>query len=139
MIVMHKVTKSILTCLAVSCLFFSLSTPALSQDRRIYLDFRNQILSADIKEAPLKAVIKKIKEKKGIWFKNWFKGREFLLDEKVSVQFRGLSIQDGMERIFCEFNHSLIFRQGRVVGVMLFGKPDKRTYRDRRRTLRRRR
>ena len=128
----------ILICLVASLLLFAIATPSLSQGTRIYLDFRNQTLSANIEDAPLRDVLKRIKQKKGIWFKAWSKGKP-VLDEKVSVRFRGLSVQEGMERIFSEFNHSLIFEQDSIVGVMLFGKPGKRTYKGRRRSVRRRR
>lgn len=138
MIVMHKVTKSILTCLVICCLFFSLSTLTLAQGGRIYLDFRNQTLSANIEDAPLRDVLTRIEKKKGIWFKACLKG-ESSLDEKVSLRFRNLPIQSGLERILSGMNHCLFFEKRRVMGVMLFGKPAKRTYKGRRRTVRRRR
>ncbi len=135
---MRKVTEAKVAFFATFVLLFSLSTLTLAQGRRIYLDFRNQTLSASIEEAPLRDILKRIKQKRGIWFKAWSKGKP-ILDEKVSVRFRGLPVQEGMERIFSEFNHSLIFDQDSIVGVMLFGKPGKRTYKGRRRSVRRRR
>lgn len=135
---MHRVTKSILICLTASFLMFSLSTLTLAQGGRIYLDFRNQTLSANIEDAPLRDVLTRIKKKKGIWFKACLKG-ESSLDEKVSLRFRNLPIQSGLERILSGMNHCLFFEKRRVMGVMLFGKPGKRTYKGRRRSVRRRR
>lgn len=135
---MRKVTKAILAFFATFVLFFSLSTLTLAQGRRIYLDFRNQTLSANIEDAPLRDVLTRIKEKKGIWFKACLKG-ESSLDEKVSVRFRNLPIQSGLERILSGMNHCLFFEKRRVMGVMLFGKPGKRPYKGRRRSVRRRR
>lgn len=135
---MRKVTKAILAFFATFVLFFSLSTLTLAQGGRIYLDFRNQTLSANIEDAPLRDVLTRIKKKKGIWFKACLKG-ESSLDEKVSLRFRNLPIQSGLERILSGMNHCLFFEKRRVMGVMLFGKPGKRTYKGRRRSVRRRR
>jgi hypothetical protein len=135
---MRKVTKAILAFFATFVLFFSLSTLILAQGGRIYLDFRNQTLSANIEDAPLRDVLTRIKKKKGIWFKACLKG-ESSLDEKVSLRFRNLPIQSGLERILSGMNHCLFFEKRRVMGVMLFGKPAKRTYKGRRRSVRRRR
>jgi hypothetical protein len=73
---MQKVTRTILIPLAASLLFFSAPIPAMGGG--IDLDFKNLTLSAEIREAPIRDVIEKIKEEKGIWFKLWFKGKEFL-------------------------------------------------------------
>ncbi len=92
----------------------------------------------DIEDALLRDVLERIKEKRGIWFKAWSRGKA-VLDEKVSVYFKQQPIKEGLDRILSGINHCLIFEQHSIVGVMLFGKPDKRRYRGRRRIVRRQR
>lgn len=133
---MQKVKRAILIPLAASLLFLLFSAPIPSMGGRIDLDFKKLTLSAEIREAPIRTVIEKIKEEKGVWFKLWFKEKEFLLDEKISVQFKSLPVQEGLGRIFSEMNHSLIFDEhNRLIGVFLFGKYDKERNRGRRRIV----
>jgi hypothetical protein len=95
----------------------------LAQEGSIYLDFRNQTLSADIEQTPLRAILTRIKEEEGIWYKACLRG-EPTLNQQVSVKFRRLTIKDGLERILSNVNHSLVLKGSDVVGVMLFGKAD---------------
>ncbi len=136
---MHKISKVLLAVLVASFLFFSLSSDISPQQGAMYLKFKQRRLSANIKETPLRAVLDRIKQQKRIWIDTGFMRNSSLLDEQISVRFRDLPIQDGLERILSGMNHCLIFDEDSVVGVMLFGKPAKRTYRGRRRTIRRRR
>lgn len=137
-IVMSRVSQLVLALLVTSLLFFSLSPVIQAQEGKIYLDFRNQTVSANIKEAPLKAVIKKINSKKGVWFKKWLKGSEFLFDKKVSLRFKNIPVRDAMERIFSGINHAFIFDgQHSIEGVFLFGKSSKIRNRGRRSPRRR--
>lgn len=130
---MHRVTKSILSFLVASLLVFATATPSLTQGTGIYLDFRNEKLSATIEDAPLRDILWMIKKKKRIGYKVWSTGKP-ILDEKVSVRFRGLSVLRGMERIFSGVNHSFIFERNKIVSVMIFGK--KRTHRSTTRSVR---
>lgn len=136
MTVMHKVCRLFLTLLVAIFLLLSLYSTVCPQDTKLYLDFKKQRLSASIKNTPLKAVLDEIKDEKNIWFETGFMRDSSLLDDDISVQFRNLRVQNGLERILSGINHSLIFKGNNVVGVMLFGKPGKRTYRGRR-TIRR--
>jgi len=114
---------SILWVLLVS---FSLPTWVLAGDRAIDLTLEDQTLSARIEEASLRAVIQEIKEETGVWVKLWLKGKEGALDERVSVRFEDLPVEQAFERIFSTMNHSLIFDgQHNLLGVFLLGKPDK--------------
>lgn len=123
---MHGVIKSLFI-LSVASLF-SISPIARSQEARIYLKFTQETLSVNLEEAPLTAVIKRVKEEKGIWFK----GNESLLDEKISLQFEDLPIEDGMARILSAMNYSLLFdRDSNLVGVILVGKRSKTSVRER--------
>lgn len=134
MVVMRKRSKLLLASLAASFLIFSIYATAYPQQRRLYLTFKKQRLSANIKNTSLEAVLDKIKDKKNIWFETGFMRDSSLLDDDISVQFRNLSVQDGLERILSGINHSLMFKGNSVVGVMLFGRPGKRTYRGKRQT-----
>lgn len=126
-IAMNRVSKLLLALLVASLLLFFISPAIRAQEGRIYLDFADQTVSANIREAPLKAVIKKIKSEKGVWFLNWFKGSESLFDEKISLRFKNIPVRDAMERIFSGINLALIFdSQDSIEGVFLFGKPSKR-------------
>ncbi|MBL7174894.1 MAG: hypothetical protein ISS66_03610 [Desulfobacteraceae bacterium] len=127
--------RATLIFIATSLLFFLLSPPILAEAEKIELVFKNQTLSAKVREASLSSVIEKIKGKKGVWFKVWAKGKKFLF-EKFSVQFKGLSVQDGMRRILSGINHSMIFdKNGELLGVILLGKPDRKWSRYRRRPV----
>lgn len=122
---MGKVSKAILASLVSSLAFLLLSASLLAEERKIELDFGASTISADIKEAPLRAVVEEIKKhEEAVWFKIWLKGTKTSLDDKVSVRFTHLSIRDGMERIFSSMNYSLIFDQhGKLLGVFLLGRP----------------
>lgn len=124
-------------CLGAFVLFF-LCSPVSPQERRFYLTFKQGRLSANIKNTPLKAVLDRIKQQRKIYFDTGFMRDPSLLDNDVSLQFRNLPVQNGLGRILSGINHSLILKGDRVVGVMLLGKPGKRTYRPARRTVRRR-
>ena len=90
------------------------------------MDFRKEAISAKIRDARLRSVIDRIREEKGVWFKLWLKGKESILDERLSVQFKDLPFKDGLERILSRLNHCLVFDQnGNPLGVVLFGKPEK--------------
>jgi hypothetical protein len=83
---MGKVSKTILTSLVSSLAFLLLSAFILAEERKIELDFGDSSLSADIKEAPLRAGVEEIKKhEEGVWFKIWLKGTKPSLDHKVSV------------------------------------------------------
>jgi hypothetical protein len=122
---MGKVSKTILTSLVSSLAFLLFAASILAEERRIDLDFEASTLSADIKEAPLRAVVEEIKrQEEGIWFKIWLKGTKTSLDDKVSVRFTHLSIRAAMDRIFSAMNYSLIFDEhGKLLGVFLLGRP----------------
>ena len=130
---MRKVTKAILTLLATFTLFFLQVDVLIAGGRNIDLQFNDQTLSARIREAPLRDIIAELKREKGIWFKLWFKGSEFLLDEKVTAQFSDLSVDEGLGRIFSSMNYSLVFDQhDHVIGVILLRKyPKSRSVRRR--------
>jgi len=83
------------------------------------MDFEQQIFTVKLEEAPLRSVFERIKREKHLWIK----GSRFLLDEKVSVQFKDLSIKDGLQRILRNMNHCLIFdKHSKLLGVIVVGR-----------------
>ena len=126
---MSNLTKSTLALLVAFLLFFSLSTHSLADEGSMNLRFSGNTLTAKIEDTPLRAVLEEIEEKKGIWFHVCSKGA--LEGERISIQFKGLSIKAGLERILSSMNHSLFFDQSSVLGVMLMGKTSATTTRRR--------
>ena len=115
--------------LSVASFLIVLVFPSLlmAEGGKIELDFNKHTVTADIKEAPLRAVIEEIKkEVQGIWFKIWLGGSAPSLDERISVEFKDLSIRNGMERVFSAMNYSLVFdKHNKLIGVFILGKPAK--------------
>jgi hypothetical protein len=103
-------------------------SPVLSgEEEAVDLDFKDHTVSADIEGASLRAVIEEIKKKlQGVWFKVWLTRSKTSLDEKVLVEFENLPIRKGMERIFLDINHSLVFdKHNNLLKIFLLGKPTK--------------
>jgi hypothetical protein len=120
--------------------FFSISFPIMAGNTAMDLDFGKQTVSANIRGVPLRGIVERIKSETDVWFKVWIKDKESLLDEPVSVQFKDIPLSKGLERIFSRLNHSLVFdNSGRLLGVILLGKPETTTFRGRRRVMRPRR
>jgi len=83
------------------------------------LKLKGESLSAHLNGTPLKHVFEKLNREKGIWFK----GDASLFEEKISVHFSDLSLQDGLKRILSSMNYSLVFGDnGRLDGVIIIGK-----------------
>jgi hypothetical protein len=101
-----------------------LSTFGQAQEGKVDLYFQKDTMAADIDSASLRAILSKMEEKRGIYYKTCFGGDQ-TLNENVSVHFRGLSVKEGLERILSKVNHSLVLKGSAVAGVMLFGKPGK--------------
>lgn len=118
-----------------SFVLLSMYSTASPQERQLYLKIKNQKVSANIKNTPLKEVIEEIKQEKDIWFDTGFIQDKSTLDDDISVRFGNVSMKEGLDRILSGINYSMFFQGNKVVGVMLFGQPDKRrVYRTRGRT-----
>ena len=88
-----------------------------SHDEKLLI--KNNIVSAKLENIPLGKILRQIEEQSNVWFK----GDESLLNEKVSVQFKDLSLEDGLKRILISFNYSLIFDTKRnLAGLIILGK-----------------
>ena len=112
----------------------SICSLALAEENTIHLSFNNRSFSAKIKQTPRKDIIKKIHAETGIWFKLLTKENRSGLNERISVQFKNIFIEDGLDRIFGSVNHCLIFdKQAHVIGVYILGMPIKYRFRRTRR------
>jgi hypothetical protein len=119
-----KEAKASVLFLLVNCiLFFIFFLFSHADARTISLDFQDEGLSANIKNAPMKAVIEKIVKKEDIWIK----GAEKLSDEEYSVRFKGHSVREALERILSWFNYNyclFLGRKGTVLGVIVLSRQE---------------
>lgn len=107
----------------VLSLLFVMTLAGLAQGQnQISIDFDQGRVSAEIRETPLSAVLKRIGEEKGIWLETGFLKDESLLKEEISLEFADIPIKEGLERILSGINHCLVFERGSIAGVMLFGR-----------------
>jgi len=108
----------IITLMALS---FLLGLPSYGQavKKDIDLKLKNELLSANLDRVPLKEIIKRLEMEKGIWFK----GSESLFEEKVTVQFKNVTLDNGLKRILSSMSYSLIFNHNRQLeGVIIIAK-----------------
>lgn len=79
---------------------------------------KDGLLSVDLKDASLLEVARDIEKQSGVWFR----GDETLFQEKISVTFSDLPLEEGLKRILTNLNYSLMFDTGnKVAGVMVMG------------------
>jgi hypothetical protein len=75
-------------------------------------------LSVNLKDTSLLEVARDIEKQSGIWFR----GDETLFQEKISVTFNDLSLEEGLKRILTNLNYSLMFdTKNKIAGVMVMG------------------
>jgi hypothetical protein len=131
MTVVQRVFRLLLAFLVIIVVLFCFHATVSPQESRLYLNINGHRLSADIENTPLKKVIDQIKNQKDIWIDTTFMRDQSLLDNDISVTFGDVSMKEGLDRILTGINYSLFYKGETVVGVMLFGKPGKRSYRNR--------
>jgi hypothetical protein len=96
---------------------------------QLELDFNGETCSLDAAKVPLKSVLAKFKDEKGIWLKV----SQSSAEETISLRFRDLPIQEGIERILRNFNYSLHFNQnGKLLGATILGAKERSDYRGKR-------
>ena len=79
---------------------------------------KDGLLSVNLKETSLLDVARDIEKQSGVWFR----GDETLFQEKISVTFNDLPIEEGLKRILTNLNYSLMFdNKNKVAGVMVMG------------------
>jgi len=84
----------------MSCLLLA-PLPVLGET----VNIKDGRISVDIKDASLAGIARDIEKQSGILFK----GDESLLEEKISVSFKDLPLEQGIKRILANVNYSLIF------------------------------
>jgi hypothetical protein len=83
------------------------------------IQLNGPIMSAQIQGASFRVVLEKLKKDRDIWFV----GNEFLLDQEVTVYFKNLPFNEGINRILFKINHAQIFKsKEKLGGVLLIGK-----------------
>jgi hypothetical protein len=88
---------------------------------QISLQFKGQIMSAELQGVSLRLILERLKNEKGIWFK----GDESALEESISIRFEDLPLHEGLRRILSNINHVLVFdRDKGLVGLFILGKKD---------------
>ena len=112
--------KKILWAMILSCL---LCVPVYSlvhaEGGKIDLTFKDERISAKIEEGSLRDIARRLKAEKRIRIT----GKESLMDEQVSVEFKNLSAVESLKRILFKMSYTLIFDQdGKVIEAMVFGK-----------------
>ena len=86
-------------------------------DSEIIID--NQRFSADLNNVPLRKVVEEISEQGNIRFEV----DESVIEEKISVRFRDLSITKGLKRILNGLNHIILYNgEKEVTDLIILGK-----------------
>ncbi len=107
--------------LALIFLFFGIVCliPFQAVSGTVDLKFSGNKFTTDISDTPLKTVLNKIKDKKGVAFK----GDDEILNGKISVRFNDFSFQDGLKRILRDVDYSFIYnKDGDIVEIVVVGK-----------------
>ncbi len=79
---------------------------------------KDGLLSVNLKETSLLDLARDIEKQSGVWFR----GDETLFQEKISVSFNDLPMEEGLKRILANLNYSLMFdNKNKVAGVMVMG------------------
>ena len=82
------------------------------------VSFKNGLLSVNLKDNSLLEVARDIEKQSGVWFR----GDETLFQEKISVSFNELPLEEGLKRILTNLNYSLMFdAKNKIAGVMVMG------------------
>ncbi len=102
--------------LVVSCILgFFLCQDGLCAEA---VSVKDGLLSVNLKETSLLDVARDIEKQSGVWFR----GDETLFQEKISVTFNALPLEEGLKRILTNLNYSLMFdNKNKVAGVMVMG------------------
>jgi len=100
-------------------MIFLAAYPAGGNENGDLLTFSGALVSGDLRDTPLKVVLKEIKQKKGLRFY----GEEKVGDASISLSFQALSLSAALGRLLAHFNYSFIYDRGNhLVGVFIAGK-----------------
>jgi hypothetical protein len=79
---------------------------------------KDGLLSVNITDTSLLEVARAIEKRSGVWFR----GDETLFQEKISVTFNDLPLEEGLKRVLTNLSFSLMFdNEHKVTGVMVMG------------------
>jgi hypothetical protein len=111
-----KMLKAASCAALIGCSFFFFVCPnAFCADP---VRVKDGLLSVNLKDTSLLDVARDIEKQSGVWFR----GDEALFQEKISVTFSDLSLEEGLKRILTNLNYSLMFdNKHKVAGVMVMG------------------
>ena len=88
-------------------------------EQKAFLAFSGNLVTAELREAPLNLVLNELKGKKGLQVQ----GEEKVKGATVSVSFHDTPLATVLARILSRFNYSVIYdRHDRLVGVFIAGK-----------------
>jgi hypothetical protein len=115
---MDKIIKPLTVCVLTGTFFLCIISAVAAREGGVDFTVEGEVLSANLKEIPLKDILEKLEREKGIWFK----GDKSVFAERISVQFTGLPLEEGMKRILASMNYSLLFdEESRLIGVIIIG------------------
>ena len=107
--------RALIITLTVGLFLLSVLSPVSARGAGIDLTFQDDFLSANLNEACLKEILEKLESEKDIFWK----GDSSLLEEKITVQFRNLSLHERLKRILGTMNHCLIFDTDEILASFL--------------------
>jgi hypothetical protein len=94
------------------------SVPWAGDKGDVNMTWEGETLSADLVGVPLQGVLEDLSKARGIWFKV----HASVADQKITVHFTGLSLEEGLKRILVRMDYSLEFdRNGKPTGVVIMG------------------
>jgi hypothetical protein len=100
----------------IACSFFFFVCPNAFCAETVTV--KDGLLSVNLKDTSLLHVARDIEKQSGVWFR----GDETLFQEKISVTFTDLPLEEGLKRILTNLNYSLMFDdKHKVAGVMVMG------------------
>ena len=92
--------RTFIIILTLGSVFFGLFSASTTRGAHIDLTFQGDVLSANLKEIPLRDILEKLEAEKGV---SWT-GNSSIGEKKITRRFKDLSLEDGMKRIlYCGF------------------------------------
>ncbi|MFC1862694.1 hypothetical protein ACFL1Z_01915 [Thermodesulfobacteriota bacterium] len=80
------------------------------------LQMNKDSISADLNNVPLNQILQHISKQTNIWFQV----NNALLNEKVTIEFSELPIEEGLKRILTNLNYSMSYdAKGRLTGLII--------------------
>lgn len=114
--VLKTIKTSLWASLIACCILgFSLRQIGLCAEA---VSVKNDLLSASVRDTSLLEVARDIQKQSGVWFR----GDETLFQEKISVTFNDLPMEEGLKRILTNVNYSFIYdAKNKIAGVVVMG------------------